>query len=109
MLLLQGRCGFDDVDAVDAGLAVYLLGSEQLTNHGAVAAGEDPHIAVPGDIAHQPHVALRQVEGDVPRDSRNTQYLEFLGRCHRQEQRDRIVLARIAIDDDALPRHRLRT
>jgi hypothetical protein len=105
VLFLQWRLRVDDLNAVDTGVAMHFFRCQQLTYHRPVAARMHRNIAAPGDITHLAHIALRQIQRNVAGNSSYTKYVECVRRGHREEQRDRVVLSRIAINDDLALRH----
>ena len=104
----QRRPRFEHVDAVDTRIAVDVFGGDALAHQRPVTAGKNPDIVAAREVAHHARIALGQVERHIPGDRRNTQHLEFLRRRQRQEQCDRIVLPRVAIDDDPPGSHSVR-
>ena len=87
--------------AVEAGLAVHLLGRDQRAQDGPGAAGMHRHVPAPGQLDDAPGVADDAVERHVAGDGRDGQDLELVRARQRHEQGHGVVLARIAVDDDA--------
>ena len=98
-----GRLG--QRDAVEAGLAVHVLGRLQDARERAGAAGVHGHRGVAGKLHELAGVALGEGQRDVAGDRGDGQGLDLVGRGQGQEDRDRVVLAGVAVDDDAVRRH----
>ena len=89
--------------AFEAGLAVDVGGNLQLAHERAIGPGGDGHIGPPGAVQHPDGVRGRLGQRLVPRHGRHAQQLDLVA-GQRQEQRGRVVVARVAVDDDRLHR-----
>ena len=65
----------------------------------AVASREDPDVGSACQFADLQRILSRQVERDIPSDSRDAEHVEFW-RGQRQQDRHGVVLARVSVDDD---------
>ena len=64
-----------------------------------LGAGRDRHVAATGELEHAQRVRRRLVERLVAGDGRDAEQLE-LGRGEREQERDRVVVAGVAVEDD---------
>ncbi len=95
----------DDVDAIDAGLAVYFLCGYQFPHHRLRAPGEDGYVAAAGDVAYLPCISFGERERNIAGNGRYPEDVELVRRSHRQQQADGIVLPGIAVEDDLTLNH----
>lgn len=87
------------IGAVEAGLAVHVLRRHQVARQRPVRAGEDPHVRPPGQFADLARVQRGQVERNIAGDAGDAENLQ-LRRGERQQDRHRVVLPRVGVDDD---------
>ena len=88
------------VDAVEAGPAVDVLGGDQVAPHRPLAAGIDRHIAAAGELDHLQGVLGVLVEADIAGDRDDAEHVEFVRRGERQQDGDGVVLTGVGVDDD---------
>ena len=88
------------VGAVQAALAVDVLRGEALAHERAVGAGGHRDVGASRQLQDRERVSGRVLDGRVARHGGDACELE-LGAREREQQGDRIVVARIAIDDDS--------
>ena len=105
VLALERVAWLGPLDAVEAGIAVRVGPGARRHDHRSRAAREDADVVGLGEIADQPGVALRPMQLDIAVHRRHAENLQLLLRRKGHEKRDRVVLARIAIDDDGLRFH----
>ncbi len=60
---------------------------------------------LPGQFAHDPRVLLGQRQGHVARHGGDAQHLDILGRGQRQQDRHRVILSGVGVDDDLARGH----
>jgi hypothetical protein len=84
---------------VEAGLAVHVRRGAELASPRRVRPGGDRNVAAAGDLERDERVPGRLVERLVAGDRRDTDQLD-LRRGEREEDRDRVVVPRVAVDDD---------
>ena len=89
----SGMVGGREVDPVEAGPAVDVLGGDEIAGEGAVAAGEDGDVGSAGEFADDAGVAGGQFEGDVAGNCCDSKDFK-LGRGESEEDGDGVVLAR---------------
>ena len=99
MLLLQRHVRLRQVGAVQAGLAMHLLGGDQRPHQRADGAGENPGFGPAGQLADLARVLLGQLQRHVAGDGGDPQHLE-LGAGQRQQDGEGVVLPRVGVDDD---------
>ncbi len=87
------------VDAVEPGLSVRVRRDDELAGEGAVRAGGDADVRSARELEHAERVRRRLVERLVPRDRRHAEDVE-LRAPQGEKERERIVLARVAVDED---------
>ena len=85
--------------AVEAAVAVHVRRNGELTVERPVGAGGHGNVGAPGEIEHAKSICRRLLERLVPVDGRHTEHVELRAR-ERQQQRDRVVVAGIAVEDD---------
>jgi hypothetical protein len=102
----HGRLG--QLDAVQAGGAVDVLGRLQPPEERPGAAGVDRHIRPAAQLDELPGVAGGERQRDVAGDGGHCQQLDLIRAGQRQQECHRVVLAGVAVDDNAVPRHRRR-
>ena len=89
--------------AFEAGLAVDVGGDLQLAHERAIGAGGDGHVGASGAVQHPDGVRGGLGQGLVPRHRRHAEQLDLVA-GQREEQRGRIVVTWVAVDDDRLHR-----
>ncbi len=104
MLGLRRPGRLRQVGAVQTGLAVHVSGDVALANERCVRSGVDRDVAATGELEHAQRVVRRLVERLVAGDGRHADELE-LGRREGQQDRDRVVVAGIAVEDDRSRSH----
>ena len=87
------------VGAVEAALAVHVRGDRALAHERPVGAAVDRDVAAAGELEHAQGVRGRLLDRLVAADGRDADELE-LGRGEREQERDRVVVAGIAVEDD---------
>ena len=87
------------VDAVEPGLSVRVRRDDELAREGAVRAGGDADVRSARELEHAERVRRRLDESLVPRDRRHAEDVE-LRAAQGEKERERIVLARVAVDED---------
>ena len=98
VLLGQRAARLGQLDAVQAGLAVDVGGVNGLADERLHAAGVDGDLGASGELAHRPGVEGDLLEAVVAADGRDAQEVD-LRAPEREEDRDRVIMARIAIED----------
>ena len=98
----HGRVG--QRNAVEAGLAVDMLGRHQIALQRPVAPRIDRQIGPSRQFADDPRILCRQRQRHVARNAGQAKNLD-LGRGEGKQDRDRVVLAGIGVDDDFLSSH----
>ena len=101
----QRHGGLGQVGAVEAGLAVDMLGGDEVAAEGAVAAGEDGNIGAPGQFADHAGVARGELERHVAGDAGEAQQLDLVRAGQCQKDGDGVVLPRVGVDDDLARGH----
>src|SRR5207237_7154921 len=94
----RGR-GLRQVGPVEPGLAVHVRSRSQLPPQRAVGACGDRDVSATGELEHLERVAGGLLQRLVAGDGRDTSQLD-LGRGEREQNRDRVVVAGVAVDDD---------
>ena len=94
-----------EAGAIEAGLAVDLLGRHQGPFERRRAAGVNADIGASGQLANASRVGLGEGQGHVAGDGRDTQHVELNRRGEGEQERHGIVVAGVAIDDDGARRH----
>src|SRR5205814_1135166 len=84
---------------VEAGLPVHVRGRTEVAPQRRLRPDGDRDVAPAGDLERDERVAGRLVERLVAGDGRDPDQLH-LRRGEREQDRDRVVVARIAVDDD---------
>src|ERR1019366_8137581 len=84
---------------VEPGFAVHMRGDVALADQGARRAGGDRDLAVADMVKDADRVCRRLVERLVAGDRGHAEQ-RYLGAGERQQERDRIVVARVAVEDD---------
>jgi hypothetical protein len=79
---------------------VNVLGSYRVPHHRFLTACKNRDVFATRDVTHHACIALRQFERNVAGDGCHADYLELFGRRHGEEQCNRVILTRIAVDDD---------
>ena len=87
-----------EVGAVEAGLAVRVGCDDELADQGLIRSGSDRHIGAPGELEHAQRVGRHLLDRLVAGDRRDAQDLD-LGAGQGEQERDRVVLARVAVDE----------
>ena len=98
VLGLQGMGRVGERDAVKAGLAVDMLGGDELAGKGGIAAGVDRGVAA-REFDDDAGVLLGEGERHVARDGGEGKDIQ-LGRGQRKEDGNGVVLAGVGVDDD---------
>ena len=88
-----------EIGAVQAGLAVRVGRDDELAHERPVGAGRDGEVGSSGELEHAEGIGGDLVERLVPGDGRDAEDLE-LGAGEREQEGDRVVLARVAVDED---------
>ena len=91
--------GVRKVGPVEPGLAVHLGGDAERADERPVGALRDRDLGAAGELEHAQRVGGRLRDGLVAGDGRDRAQLE-LGRGEREQKRDRVVVARVAVEDD---------
>ena len=91
--------GRGQLGAVEARLAVDVRGDISGADERAVRAGRDRDVAAAYELEHAKRVGRRLLERRVARHGRHADELD-LGRSQAEQERDRVVVPRIAIEDD---------
>jgi len=100
MLRLQRHAGLGQVGAVQAGFAMHVLGGDQGPQDRPGAAGIDRHVRAAGQGADLAGVALCQRQRHVAGDRGDADELQLFAGGKRQQDRQGVVLAGIAVEDD---------
>src|SRR5438105_1544695 len=87
------------VRAVETRLAVHVRGDEQLADERPIGARCDRHVVAPHELERADRVRSRLLERLVARHGRDAEELD-LGARQREQERDRVVVAGIAVDED---------
>ena len=98
----RGRLG--QLGAVEARLAVDVRRGAEVAPQRRLGAGGDRDVAPAGDLERDERVAGRLVERLVAGDGRDADQLD-LRRGEREQDRDRVVVAGVAVDDDRCRAH----
>ena len=85
--------------AVETAFAVDVGRDGELPDEGPIGARRDGNIGAAGEVEHPKGVRRRLLERLVPVHDGHAEHVE-LGACEREEQRDRVVVPRIAVEDD---------
>ena len=99
MLLDRRRGRVRQHRAIEPALAVDVRGRGELAHERAIGAARDGHVRAAGQLEHAERVVGRLVEGLVAMDGRHPEQLD-LGARKRQQEGDRVVVPRVAVDDD---------
>ncbi len=94
-----------EIGAVETGLAVDVRRNRARPHERVRGALRDRHIRATAQLEHAQRVHGRLLDGLVADDGRHADELD-LGRGHREHQRDRVVVAGVAVDEDRR-RHQL--
>ena len=84
---------------VEPGLAVNVVGDEELPGERPVGARGDGHVAPAHELEHAERVRGRLLERLVAGDGRDAEELE-LRAGEREQEGDRVVMARVAVEHD---------
>ena len=93
------------VRAVEPSVAVDVCGDKRVADERTVGAAGDGDVVAADEVEHPDRVGGRLLERLVAGDGRHAEELE-LGAREREQQRDRIVVPRVAVEQDRLRRHR---
>ena len=104
MLGPRGAARRRQVGAVEAGLAVHVRRDVALAHERPVGARVDRDVAAARELEHAQRVRRRLVERLVAGDGRDADELE-LGRGEREQERDRVVVTGVAVEDDRRRSH----
>ena len=94
--LARGR---RQVRPVEPRLAVHVRGHARLAHERPVGPGRHRHVAAAGELEHPQRVGRRLVERLVAVHGRDPEQLQ-LGARERQQQRHRVVVPGVAVDQD---------
>ena len=98
VLIGQRPARLGQVDAVQAGLPVDVGRVDGLADEGLHATGVDGRAGAAGELAHGPGVVGDLLEAVVAADGRDAQEVDIRA-PQREEDGDRVVMARIAVED----------
>jgi hypothetical protein len=84
---------------VEPGLAVGVRRDDEFADERPLRAGSDPDVGAAGELEHAQRVRRRLVHRLVARHRRHAEDLE-LGTRQGEQERERVVLARVAVDQD---------
>ena len=101
----EPRPGLRQLRAIQPGAAVDMLGGDHGALQRPVAARMHRDVVAAGELDDLARVPFGQRQGDVAGDRGDRQHLQLLGRGQGQEDRERVVLSRVAVDDDRSWRH----
>ena len=79
---------------------MHMLCRHQLALQGRVTAGEDAHLRLSGQFAHDAGVLLRQGQRHIAGDGCQAQHRQVFRAGKGQQDRHGIILPRIGVDDD---------
>src|SRR4029450_3901019 len=88
-----------EVDAVEPGLAVGVGRDDEVPGERPFGSGGNANVRPPGELQHAERIRRRLVDGLVAGDCRHGEHVE-LGAPKRKEERERVVLARVAVDEN---------
>ena len=71
-----------------------------------LGAAIDRHVAAPGQFDDAQCVRRGQIDADIAGDRGDAAQIEPIACGEREQDRDRVILARIGVDDDGFSRHR---
>ena len=77
-----------------------MLGRDQLARYGRFASCEDRDINFARQLADNTCIFLRQWQGDIARDGRDSKDVDLVRTAKREQDRGRIVLSGVCVDDD---------
>ena len=99
-MLRNGRASsLRELGAVQPGFAVHVGGDEEVACERAGGAGRDGHVSPPDKLEYPEGVRGRLVECLVAGDRRDAEELE-LGARERKQKRDRVIVPRVAVEQD---------
>ena len=87
------------VRTVQSCLTVHVRRDVLLAHERPVSAGRDRHIRPAGELEHADRIRGRLLERLVACDGRHREQFQ-LRRCQREEERDRVVVPGVAIEQD---------
>jgi hypothetical protein len=93
------RSGVRLAGAVEAAHAMHISRQAKLPDERPPGPGRDGHVRAPGIVEDPDRVRRRLVDRLVTGHGRHAEQLHLVAR-QRQEQRDRVVVAGVAVDDD---------
>ena len=99
VLVARLRARRGQVGAVETRLAVHVSGDVARPDERLVGARVDGDVGATGKLEHLERVRGRLVDRLVSGDRRDRDELE-LGRGQREQDRNRVVVARVAVEDD---------
>ena len=105
VLRLERHLRLANDQAVDAALAMDMMGVRRRDDNRILATLEYCHVPAPDQFAKQASVSAGQRKRSIPRNGGDAQYIEALRGCKSQEKIERVILSGIAIDDDFCPAH----
>ena len=91
--------GRREVRRTDAAVAVGILRGDEALHQRPVGAGRDRHVGPAGELEHAQGILCRPLERLVAGDRRDAAEVE-LGARDRQQERERVVDTRVAVDHD---------
>jgi len=80
VLLLQWSLWFENANPVDPGIPMDKFRGNRFAHHWLLAAAKNGQFGLARKVAHHPCIALRQIEWNIPRNRRDTEDIELLGR-----------------------------
>ena len=99
MLLERPRTGCRQLGPVQTALAVHVRGDMEVAHERAVRAGRHGDVAPPHELEDAQGVVGRLVERLVAVHRRDAEQLHLRAR-ERKEERDRVVVAGVAVEDE---------
>src|SRR6266849_3890856 len=94
------------IGPVQTGLAVNLRGDELLADERPICTGGDGDVGASCKLEHADRIRRRLVERLVAGGGGDAEQLHFR-RGYREKQRDRVVVPRVAVDEDRRRAHPL--
>ncbi len=99
-------CGQRNVGPSEAIGAANKLRRRQRKHQWLFGAAIDGHVSALGQRDDTQCVRRRKFDADIAGDCRDAAQIEPITRGEREQDRDRVILARIGVDDDGVFRHR---
>ena len=85
MAVGERHAGLGQAGAIQPGLAVHVLGGDQLAHQRPRAAGMDRQIGPPGELEHLARVLLGQRQRHVAGDRGDREHVQLVRRAERQQ------------------------